>query len=50
MQVTDETAKALPGIITYTLDLLKTPTDRYDAASLVRWVDQIIYKGLGDDR
>ncbi|KAG1828158.1 hypothetical protein EV424DRAFT_1345072 [Suillus variegatus] len=48
--VTDETAKALPGIITYTLDLLKTPTDRYDAASLVRWVDQIIYKGLGDDR
>lgn len=44
----DETMEALPGIVTYTLDLLETPTARYEAASLARWVDRI-YKALEDD-
>ncbi|KAG2156695.1 uncharacterized protein EDB93DRAFT_928207 [Suillus bovinus] len=44
----DEIVEALPDIVTYTLDLLKTPTARYDAASLARWVDRI-YKGLRED-
>ncbi|KAG1857564.1 hypothetical protein C8R48DRAFT_274458 [Suillus tomentosus] len=40
-----EAVKALPGIVTYTLDLLKTPTARYDAGSLIRLVDRI-YEAL----
>lgn len=40
--------ESLPGIVTYTLDLLEAPTGRYDAASLVRWVDRI-YNGLRND-
>ncbi|KAG1754827.1 uncharacterized protein EDB91DRAFT_1242061 [Suillus paluster] len=43
----DESVEALPGIVTYTLDLLKTQTARYDAASLVRLVDRI-YEALSD--
>lgn len=42
-----EAVEALPGIVTYTLDLLDTPSARYDAACLVRFVDRI-YEALGD--
>ncbi|KAG2155625.1 hypothetical protein DEU56DRAFT_768319, partial [Suillus clintonianus] len=48
LHVEEESVEALPGIVTYTLDLLKTPTARYDAASLVRWVDRI-YESLSED-
>jgi hypothetical protein len=42
-----EAVEALPGVVTYTLDLLDTPSAKYDAASLVRLVDRI-YEALGD--
>ncbi|KAG2118075.1 uncharacterized protein F5147DRAFT_669696 [Suillus discolor] len=43
-----EAVEALPSIVTYTLDLLETPSARYDAGSLVRLVDRI-YEALDDD-
>ncbi|KAG1793831.1 uncharacterized protein HD556DRAFT_446302 [Suillus plorans] len=43
-----EAAEALPGIVTYTLDLLETPSARYDTGGLVRSVDRI-YEMLDKD-
>ncbi|KAG1904642.1 uncharacterized protein F5891DRAFT_1184060 [Suillus fuscotomentosus] len=44
-----EAVEALPSIVTYTLDLLETPSARYDAGSLVRSVDRI-YEALDDSK
>lgn len=43
----EEAVEALPGIVTYTLDLLETPISQYDAGGLVRLVD-LIYEALGN--
>ncbi|KAG2156679.1 uncharacterized protein EDB93DRAFT_1335499 [Suillus bovinus] len=43
-----EAVEVLPGIVTYTLDLLQTPTARYDTRGLARVVDRIC-EALDDD-
>ncbi|KAG1757117.1 hypothetical protein EDB19DRAFT_12796 [Suillus lakei] len=40
LHLEEESVEALPSIVAYTLDLLKSQTARYDAASLVRSVDR----------